>query len=150
MNDIAPVVPLWERLPSAFGYAFRRSPLILGLLLGLAGAVLIVHLSEWVAVLLYAIMFKYAFVAVFCLAAGIRGEQDWRCSDPGSVLFGHRHAAGGDHVVGAVAQFLVGHQSNVVVCHGGSHWLAVSGVVGVLVAAGRRAGGTAGDVGGAE
>ena len=72
MNDITPVVPLWERLPAAFAYGFRRSPLSLGLILGVLGAVLIVHLSSWVMVLLYAILFKYAFVV---LQDSAKGEE---------------------------------------------------------------------------
>jgi len=70
MNDIARVVPLWERLPSAFAYGFRRSPLTLGLVLGVLGALLTVHLSSWVMVLVYAIMFKYAFVVLEDSAKG--------------------------------------------------------------------------------
>ena len=70
MNKKAAIVPLWERLPSAFGYGFRRSPLTLGLVLGALGALLVVHLSVWVMVLLYAILFKYAFVVLENSARG--------------------------------------------------------------------------------
>ena len=70
MSENVTVVPLWERLPSAFGYGFRRSPLSLGLILGVLGAVLVVHLSSWVMVLLYAILFKYAFVVLQDSAEG--------------------------------------------------------------------------------
>lgn len=73
MQTSATIPPLWERLPTAFAYGLRPWPLVLGLLLAAVVLLAVVGGSAWtiaVAILAYAVMFKYAFAVLQLTSEG--------------------------------------------------------------------------------
>ena len=64
------IPPLWERLPSAFAYGLRSSPLILAGILGVTSLLLVTMMGVLGLIPVYAMMFKYAFAALQQTAEG--------------------------------------------------------------------------------
>ena len=73
VNHSVKIQPLWERLPSAFGYGLRSWSLVMALGLGAVTVLLTMLIGVWGLLLAYAVMLKYGFAV---LQRSAEGEPD--------------------------------------------------------------------------